>query len=110
MAKKKHKAYDLKFSVRNHSVPGIVAAFFALASVGTYVGCIIYSADSHGEAGLIVGAAGMIGLIVSFATFVVGCTEIMKHEEYFKLFPVSSIVLSVIGLLCWIGMIVLGCI
>jgi hypothetical protein len=110
MAKRKHKAYDLKFSVRNHSVPGIVAAFFALASAGAYVGCILYSAGSHGEAGLIVGAAGMIGLIVSFVTLVVGCTEVKKHEEHFKLFPVAAIVLSVIGLLCWIGMIVLGCI
>jgi hypothetical protein len=109
MAKRKHKAYDLKFSVRNHSIPGIVAAFFALASVGTYIGCVVYSAGSHGQAGLIVGAAGMIALIVSFVTFVVGCTEIKKNEEYFKLFPVLAIVLSAIGMVSWIGMCVLGC-
>jgi len=106
MRKKKDRRVN-KFTNRRHSTLGLISCALDLVSIASIVGAFICAYAPEGSAGIFVGVAGMISLILSLLSMGVAIAG-LKEDNTFNNLPGLGLVLAIITFLCWTGMLVLG--
>ena len=104
MRRKKRNVY--KFAHKKHSKLGKVSFALALLSLLSEIGMIMLSIQKEGNANVYVGSAGLLALILTAMSFIMGLCS-FKGEDY-KLFSVLGSVSSGIMLAGWVAVYVLG--
>lgn len=104
MRRKKKNAY--KFADKKHSKLGKVSLLLALLSLLAAVGMIMFSIQSGGKATVYVGCSGLLALILTAVSFMIGLSS-LRGEDY-KLFSVLGSVSSGLMLAGWVAVYVLG--
>ena len=72
---------------------GIVAAFLGISSVAAFVSLCFVSSQSHGKAGMAVGAAGIACFLVSLLGFVLSWASLNK-DNIRPLFPTIAAIVN----------------
>ncbi len=104
MRRKKRNAY--KFADKKHSKKGKVSLALALLSFLSAVAMIIFSIQSGGKATVYIGSGGLLALILTAVSFMIGLSS-LSGEDY-KLFSVLGSVSSGLMLAGWVAVYVLG--
>lgn len=104
MRRKRRKNY--KFADKKHSKLGKVSFGLALLSFLAGIGMIVLSVNDKGNSSVYVGSAGVLALILTAASFLLGLSS-LRGEDY-KLFSVLGSVCSGIMLAGWVAVYVLG--
>lgn len=104
MRRKKRNAY--KFAHKKHSRLGKVSLALALLSFAAAAGMILYSIQCGGNANVYVGSGGLLALILTAVSFMIGLFS-LRGEDY-KLYSVLGSVASGLMLAGWAAVYVLG--
>lgn len=104
MKRKKRNVY--KFAQKKHSRMGKVSLSLAILSLLSGIGMIVLSIESKGQASVYVGSGGLLALILTAVSFLMGICS-LKGEDY-KLFSVLGSVSSGLMLAGWVSVYVLG--
>ena len=104
MRRKKRNAY--KFADKKQSKKGKVSLALALLSFLSAVAMIIFSIQSGGKATVYIGSGGLLALILTAVSFMIGLSS-LSGEDY-KLFSVLGSVSSGLMLAGWVAVYVLG--
>ncbi|MCI8300318.1 MAG: hypothetical protein HFI69_08205 [Lachnospiraceae bacterium] len=104
MRRKKKNVY--KFAHKKHSTKGKVSLGLAVLSLLSGIAMIVYSIESNGQANVYVGSGGLLALILTAVSFLLGLSS-LKGEDY-KLFSILGSVSSGLMLAGWVSVYVLG--
>lgn len=104
---RRRRAYNYKFTERSHSHKGIAGLLASLCSIGTGVGLILYSFSQGGGGSIYMAMGGFVSLIVA-AVGLGLAVDGLREEIHYRLFPALALLFSVLALLGWIGIYVLG--
>lgn len=93
MAKRKQKQSSLKLTDKKHPPIAIGATLIGLCSgVAFFIVCLV-SSQSHGKAGVYIGAWGILCLLLSVAGFVMSWIS-LKQDNIRTLFPTIAAVMN----------------
>ena len=105
--KRRHRSYNYKFTGRTHSKKGIVGLLASLCSSGAAAGLILNSFFQGETASIYMAMGGFGAMIVAVVGFGLA-VDGLRQEIHYRLFPALALVFSVLALLSWIGIYVLG--
>ncbi len=104
MKRKRRNSY--KFADKKHSKRGKISLWLAVLSLFAGIGMVVFSIQNAGNANVYIGSAGLLALLLTVVSFMIGITSL--KEESYKLFPVLGSVCSGLMLAGWITVYVLG--
>lgn len=104
---RRRRSYNYKFTERTHSPKGIVGLLASLCSIGAGIGMILYSFLQGDEGNIYLAMGGFIAMIVAAVGFGLA-VDGLREEIHYRLLPALALVFSVLALLGWIGIYVLG--
>ncbi len=104
MRRKKKNNY--KFADKKHSKLGKASVGLAVLSFLSAIAMIVLSIQDKGNSSVYMGSAGVLALILTAASFLLGLSS-LRGEDY-KLFSVLGSVCSGIMLAGWVAVYVLG--
>lgn len=105
--RKRHRAYNYKFTEKTHSVKGILGLILAVLSMILGIAMIVISFENGGNGTIYLGSGGVLSLLIALTAFALAVVS-MKEEERYRLFPMAATITSVLALVCWIGLYVVG--
>ena len=105
--KKRQEGSSLRLTDKRHPVMGIVAAFLGISSVAAFVSLCFVSCQSHGKAGMAVGAAGIACFLVSLLGFVLSWASLNK-DNIRPLFPTIAAIVNGLSVVFYFLLYMLG--
>jgi len=106
MRKKKDKRVN-KFTNKKHSTLGLISCLFDLVSLASLIGAFMVAYSPNATAGVYIGAAGMISLLLSIISMGIAIAG-LKEESTFNNLPGLGLAIALIMIFCWAGMLALG--
>ena len=103
--KKLHE--DIRFSQKKPSLIGFFSVLFSAASIVLFFADVWISFRMAGKAGTLVGALGMLALIIGLIGWVCGLSE-RRNDEVNQTLPKAGVRLGFLSVLIWAAVIVLG--
>lgn len=105
--KKKKRQSTLRLTDKRHPVSGVIAAGLGMLSVGMFLCLCFVSSQSHGNAGLLIGLAGILCFLISVTGFVMAW--ITLHRENIRpVFPTIAAVVCGLSIVFYLVLYVLG--
>lgn len=95
-----------KFADKKHSKRGKISLSLALLSLLAAITMVALSIQNAGNASVYIGSAGLLALILTVVSFVIGISSLL--EDSYKLFPVLGSICSGLMLAGWVTVYVLG--
>lgn len=95
-----------KFADKKHSKRGKISLALAVLSLIAAIGMVVLSIQNDGNANVYIGSAGLLALILTVVSLVIGLSSLL--EESYKLFPVLGSICSGLMLAGWVAVYVLG--
>ena len=95
-----------KFADKKHSKRGKISLSLAVLSLMAAIGMVTLSIQNAGNASVYIGSAGLLALMLTVVSFVMGLSSLL--EESYKLFPVLGSICSGVMLAGWVAVHVLG--
>ncbi|MCI8859534.1 MAG: hypothetical protein HFI71_08455 [Lachnospiraceae bacterium] len=95
-----------KFADKKHSKRGKISLSLALLSLLAAIAMVALSIQNAGNASVYIGSAGLLALILTVVSFVIGISSLL--EDSYKLFPVLGSICSGLMLAGWVTVYVLG--
>lgn len=105
--KKRQEGSSLHLTDKRHPVMGIVALLFGVVSVGAFATLCFVSSQSHGKAGIAVGAAGIACFLVSLVGFLLSWTSLNK-DNIRPLFPTIAAIVNGLSVVFYFLLYMLG--
>lgn len=90
------KRKRIRFSDRTHPVAGIVSTIIGVVSLSVLVVLCVVSEKARGNAGIEVGAVGILSLIASTVGFVIATRCYRKEDIYMTMPTIGSILNGVL--------------
>lgn len=104
---RKKKRGNYKFTEKKQSKRGIAGFAIAALSIGIFI-YVVWNSYTHDGAGsMYLGSAGVASMILSVVAFVLAVMS-LQEENSFKLFPGLAVISSVLALVTWVGLYVIG--
>ena len=107
MTKNRKPHEDIRFSVKKLSGAGILSVLFSASSLILFPVSVFVSCQYGGQAGMQVGAMGMLALIIGLIGTALGISE-SHNDEVNRRVPRTGARLGTLAVLLWIGMILIG--
>lgn len=95
-----------KFADKKHSKRRKISLSLAVLSLMAAIGMVTLSIQNAGNASVYIGSAGLLALMLTVVSFVMGLSSLL--EESYKLFPVLGSICSGVMLAGWVAVYVLG--
>lgn len=105
--RKHHRSYNYKFTEKTHSATGMLGFALAILSMILGIVMIVISFENSGNGTVYLGSGGVLSLLIALTAFILAVIS-MQEEERYRLFPVAATIVSVIALVCWITLYVVG--
>lgn len=105
--KKKKRQSSLRLTDKKHPVSGMVASGLGLLSVILFIVLCFISSESHGNAGLSIGLAGIFCFLLSVTAFIMAWAALRK-ENIRPVFPTMAAVISGLSIVFYMVIYVLG--
>lgn len=106
-AKKKKRQSSLRLTDKRHPASGVAAAVLGVLSVGMFITLCFMSGQSHGNAGLLIGLAGILCFLISVTGFVMAW--ITLHRENIRpVFPTIAAVVCGLSIVFYLVLYILG--
>ncbi|MBQ4293874.1 MAG: hypothetical protein IJT05_06890 [Lachnospiraceae bacterium] len=96
-----------KFTQKKHSKLGLVAFFFGIGGLLGFVLALVFSARAKGTMSPAAGVFGISFFLVSLAGMIMGIVA-SRDEDKFQVLPRAALIISIAGMLIWIGIYILG--
>lgn len=106
---KRHRISDYKFSEYRHSKEGIAGLILGLVSFVLFIICIRMSYNNQGAASIYIGGVAIDAMVVDIVAIVFSVRG-YRDEDVYKFFPKLGLFTSIITIILWIAVIVLGAI
>lgn len=107
--RKRRRRGNYKFTEKTQSKRGIAGFSIAALSLGIFAYVVWNSYNHDGAGSMYLGSAGVASMILAIVAVVLAVMS-LKEEDSFKLFPYLAIVSSVLAVVTWIGLYVMGAI
>lgn len=101
------KKETIQFSGRRHTRVGILTAIIGLIVVLGFIGLSIVSGVYGGEAGLIIGIAGIALFVLALFGFILSYRELKQRDIYYR-FPMMGIIANGIMLVILVIIYIMG--
>lgn len=105
--RKRRRSYNYKFTEKTHSAKGILGLVLAILSIILGIVMIVISFENGGNGTIYLGSGGVLSLLIALTAFAFAIIS-MQEEERYRLFPVAATVTSVVALVCWLALYVVG--
>ena len=96
-----------KFTSKSQSEKGIMAMVLGGIALVSFFVSNMDSFSLKGEVAMRLGAAGFLSFIFGLAGLVLGIMAV-REKDVFKTIPVCGLCLSLLGLICWLLIALLG--
>lgn len=107
MKRKSHTDKNYKFTKKKHSGRSILALVFSFAPLVLFFYAVAVSFLKEGQAPETIGCVGIASLLAALLTLKVSISEARK-ENIIKRVPVTGAVMSVLMLVGWLSVYVIG--
>ena len=87
----------VRFTSRSHPKSAIAATVMGVIAIILVVVMIVLSVKANGEGGLIVGAGGVIALLLCIIGAIMGIRSFLKEDVYY-VFPIIATSINGVGL------------
>lgn len=105
--RKKGRRGNYKFTEKKQSKRGIVGFIIAAVSIGIFAYVVWNSYTHEGAGSMYLGSAGVTSMILAIVAVIYSVMS-LKEENSFKLFPYLGTFCSVLALVTWIALYVMG--
>ena len=105
--RRRHRSYNYKFTEKTHSRKGILGLALAVISIVAGIVLIVISFQSKGNGTIYLGSGGVLSMLIGFTAFGLAIAAIGEENSY-RIFPVAATIVSVISLLGWIAIYIVG--
>ncbi|MBR5128354.1 MAG: hypothetical protein IKU69_07980 [Roseburia sp.] len=105
--RKKRRRGNYKFTEKKQSKRGIAGFLIAAVSIGIFIYVVWNSYTHRGAGSMYLGSAGVTSMILAVVATVFSVMS-LKEENSFKVFPYLGTVCSVVALVTWIALYVMG--
>ena len=105
--RKRRKRGNYKFTEKTQSKRGIAGFVIAAVSIGIFIYVVWNSYSKEGSGSMYLGSAGVTSMILSIVAVVLSVMS-LREEDSFKLFPYLGTISSVLALLTWIALYIMG--
>ncbi|MDD7402832.1 MAG: DUF6142 family protein [Butyribacter sp.] len=106
-SKKRGTQSSLRLTDKKHPVSGVIATILGVVSVISFIVICFVSSQSHGNAGILIGLAGIICFLLSIAAFVL--SWITLHQENIRpLFPTIGAVIGGLSIVFYLLLYIWG--
>ncbi len=104
---RRHRISDYKFSEYRHSKEGIAGLILGLISLVLYAVCIRLSFNNQGAASVHIGGIAIDAIIVDLVGIIFSVRG-YRDEDVYKMFPKLGLFVTIVTMILWIAVIVLG--
>ena len=105
--KKRQRQSSLHLTDKRHPVSGMIAAVLGMISVILFIVLCFISSESHGNAGLCIGLAGIFCFLLSLIAFVMAWVT-LRRENIRPVFPTIAAVISGLSIVFYMVLYILG--